>query len=64
MSSQSSWSDGSWGKNVIIFGVEMSSTVHVDNKKKDVLVLGEGWTQGLNSTTMTAKAKYPINFKE
>ena len=29
----------------------MSCSVHVDNKKKDILVLGEGRTQGLESTT-------------
>ena len=31
--------DGSMGKNVIILGVDMSSSVHIDNKKKDILVL-------------------------
>ena len=30
-----------FGENVIIFGVNMSSSVHVDNKKKDILILGE-----------------------
>ena len=30
--------------------------------KKDILVLGEGPTQGLDDTTITAEAKYPINF--
>ena len=39
----------------------MSSFVHVDNKKKDILVLGEGPTQGLDDTTLTAEAKYCIN---
>ena len=34
-----------FGENVIIFGVDMSSSVHVDNKKKDILILGEGPTQ-------------------
>ena len=29
------------GKNVIIFGVNSSSSVHIDNKKEDILVLGE-----------------------
>ena len=37
-------SDGSIGKNVIIVGDEMSSSVHIDNKCKDVLILGEGPT--------------------
>ena len=23
-----------WGKNIVIFGVDMSSSVHVDNKKR------------------------------
>ena len=31
---------------VIIFGVENSSLMHIDNNKKGVLVLGEGPTQG------------------
>ena len=56
------WSDGSWGKNTIIFGADMSSSMHVDNKKKDILVFDEGPTQILHDTTMTVEAKYPINF--
>ena len=28
--------DGSMGKNVIIFGVDMSSYMHIDNKGKDI----------------------------
>ena len=58
--SQSSFTDESYGKNVIIFGADMSSSVHVDNKWKDILILGEGPTQGLDDTTLTAEAKYPI----
>ena len=42
----------------------MSSSVHVDNKGKDILMLGEGPTQGLDDTTLTAEAKYPINFTQ
>ena len=52
------------GKNVIIFGADMSSSVYVDNKEKDILILGEGPTQGLDDTTLTAEAKYPINFTD
>ena len=29
----------------------MSSFLHVDNKGRDVLILGEGTTQGLDDTT-------------
>ena len=42
----------------------MSSSVHVDNKKKDILILGEGPTQGLDDTTLTAEKKYSINVTE
>ena len=37
----------------------MSSSVHVDNKGKDSLILGEGPTQGLDDTKLIAEAKYP-----
>ena len=40
----------------------MSSSVHIDNKRKDILIFGEGPTQGLDDTTLTAEAKYSINF--
>ena len=53
--------DGSMGKNVIIFGVVMSSSVHIDNKKKDILILGFGPTHGLDDTTITAEAQYLIS---
>ena len=43
--SQFSWSDGSYGKNVIIFGADTSSSVHVDNRNKNILVLDEGPTK-------------------
>ena len=49
------------GRNVRIFGVDMSSSVHVDNKKKDILILREGPTQGLEHT-LTAGKMYSINF--
>ena len=42
----------------------MTVSVHVDNKGKDILILGEGTTQGLVDTTLTAEAKYSINFTQ
>ena len=45
------------GRNVIIFGVDMSSSPHIDNKKKDILILGKGSTQGLEHT-LTAEKLY------
>ena len=44
-----------FGRNGTIFGVDMSSSVHVDNKKKDILILGEGPKQGLDGTVLTAE---------
>ena len=32
------------GKNVIIFGVDMSSSSKIDNRNKDILILGKGPT--------------------
>ena len=42
-----SFPGGGFGQNVIAFGVDMSSSVHLDNKKKDILIIGKSPTQGL-----------------
>ena len=42
----------------------MSSSVHVDNEKKDISILSEGPSQGLDDTTLTSERKYSINFTE
>ena len=42
----------------------MSSSVHVDNKEKDILILGKGTTQALDDTSLTAEKLYSINFTE
>ena len=47
--SQFPLSNGEWGKNVVIFEDDNSSSVYVDNIKKD-------------DTKITAEAKYPANF--
>ena len=39
----------------------MSSSAHIDNKKKDILVPGKGPTQGLEHT-LSAEKMYSINF--
>ena len=49
------FTDGSYGKYVNIFGADMSSCVHVDNKGKNILILGEGPTQVLYGSTFTAR---------
>ena len=40
----------------------MNSSVHVDNKKKVILILGWGPTQGLGEHSLTAEKMYLINF--
>ena len=50
-----SFPSSGFGQNVLIFGVDMSSSAHIDNKKKDILVLGKGPTQGLEDTLTAEK---------
>ena len=56
-----SFPSGGFTQNVIIFGVDMSSSAYIDNKKKYILILGKGPTQGLEHT-LTAEKMYSINF--
>ena len=42
----------------------MSSFVHVDNKGKDILILGKGPTQGLGEHSLTAEKIYSVNFTD
>ena len=46
---------------MISFEVDMSLSPHVDNKNKDILILGKCPTQGLEHT-LTAEKLYSINF--
>ena len=55
--------DGSFGRNVVIFEIDMSSSVHVDNKGKDI-ILGTGPMQGLGEHSLTAEQMYSINFTD
>ena len=48
--------DDSWGKSVI-FRDGNNLSVHVNN-----IVFGDGPTQGLDDTTITAEARYHIKF--
>ena len=50
--------DGSMARNVIIFGADMSSSVHFDNKNKDILILGKRPTQGLDDTTLKTEFNF------
>ena len=56
-----SFPGGGFGQNVLIFGVDMSSSPHIDNKKKDILVLGKKTRQGLEHN-LTSEKMCSINF--
>ena len=53
-------SNGEWGKDDVILGVDNSSSIHADNRKKCIVVLGKGLTDGLDDATVTTKAKDSI----
>ena len=45
----------------MIFGVDMGSPTKIDNRKKDILILGKGPTQALEHT-QSAEKMYSISF--
>ena len=49
-------------ENEIIFEADMSSSVHANNKAKNILVLGKDFIQGLDDTAIYAEKLYSINF--
>ena len=53
---------GGFGRNVLIFDADMSSSTHIDNKKRHI-ISRKGPTQGLEHT-LTAEKMYSINFTE
>ena len=57
-----SFPGGGFGQNIIIFGADMNSSIHIDNKGKDRLILGIGPTQLLGENSLTAEKMYSINF--
>ena len=46
---------GGTGRDVIIFGVDMSSSTKIDNRKKDILILGEGPFTRIRTYTVCRK---------
>ena len=50
-----SFPGGGFGQNVLIFRADMIFSAHIDNNKKDILVLGKGPTQGLEHTLTAEK---------
>ena len=52
------------GRNVLIFGVDMSFSAHATNRANHIYVMGDGLTQGINDTTLYVEKKYFRNFTE
>ena len=46
---------GGYRKNAIIFGADMSSSAHANNKTRSILVLGKDLIQGIDNTTIYAE---------
>ena len=52
------------GRNVLIFGADMSYSVDATNKANHIYLMGDGLTQGINDTTIYAEKIYFRNFTE
>ena len=50
------------GRNALIFGVHESSLVHKNNKANNIFIIGDGFVQGINDTTLYAEKLYSQNF--
>ena len=49
------------GRNVLIFGADMSFSVHATNRANHIYVMGDGFTQGIHDTTLYVEKKYYRN---
>ena len=50
------------GRNVLIFGVYENSVTHSNNKANNIYIIGDGFVQGINDTTLYAEKIYSQNF--
>ena len=52
------------GRNAIIFGADMSSSIHATNRANNIYVMGEGLVQGIHDTTFYVEKNYWGNFTD
>ena len=52
------------GRNVLIFGADMSFSIHRTNRANHIYLMGDGLPQGINDTTIYVETKYFRNFTE
>ena len=50
-------------RNVLIFGADMSFSVHPTNKANHIYLMGTGLTQGINDTTIYAEKNFYRNLQ-
>ena len=53
---------GGMARNITMFGVDSSNSVHAINKTQNILILGHGLTQKVNDTTIYAEKMFSPNF--
>ena len=51
-------------RNVLIFGADMSFSVHATNRANHIYLMGTGLTQGINDTTIYAEKNFYRNFTD
>ena len=51
-------------RNVLIFGVDNSSSSHSDNRKNNFLILGESPAYGINGSFGAPGKKFDTNFRK
>ena len=52
------------GRNILIFGVDMSFSAHATNRANHIYLMGDGLTQGINDTTLYVEKNYMRNFTD
>ena len=58
------FNDTTLGRNVIIFGADMSFSKHANNKVGNIYVMGKDYIQKINDTTIYAEKMYYRNFTD
>ena len=51
-------------RNVLIFGADMSFSVHATDRANHIFLMGTGLTQGINDTTIYAEKNFYRNFTD
>ena len=59
---QFSHPQGGMARNILLFEVNSSNSIHATNKTQNILILGHGLTQKVNNTTIYAEKIYSPNF--